>query len=373
MKLNKLWETLLYFDVIPFISCLQNIFNKSEKSSKYNLKNMDLILIIDDENLLTKLLINNLLQKNYQVRILTKNITKLQESFGNNIEIIFADLSLPETLNNKIFSNVNTIIFSNQEGINNLINLARTNLRLGEKILFDFTKSSLELKEIWGAVDDVVMGGISESNIKLAGNKAIFSGIVSTENNGGFASVRSKNFSIPWDLSAYEGIQLRIQGDGKRYKFIARCEGKWDGISYCYSFDTLSNCWLTINIPFKDLIPVFRAKTVRDAGNFDSSKVYAMQLMLSKFEYDGGYNPNFQPGAFALEIESIKVYGGKNIPQLILISKGENEENLVTNSGLDYAIIRVENTNITDEQIAQKCLTIINNSAACNQIFNVTK
>ena len=106
---------------------------------------------------------------------------------------------------------------------------------------------------------------------------------------------------------------------GQRYKFITRCEGKWDGISYCYSFNTIANVWITVDIPFSDLIPVFRAKTVSDAGKFDSAKVYSLQLMLSKFEYDGAFNPTFRAGAFQLEIESIKAYGRENSPRLILM------------------------------------------------------
>jgi hypothetical protein len=42
--------------------------------------------------------------------------------------------------------------------------------------------------------------------------------------------------------------------------------------------------------------------------------------MLSKFEYDGGLNPKFSPGGFALQVESIKAYGGDSLPQFIMIS-----------------------------------------------------
>lgn len=189
-----------------------------------------------------------------------------------------------------------------------------------EKILFDFTHPDADLTETWGAVDDVVMGGVSQSTIRLVDHKAIFGGIVSTEQNGGFASVRTRNFSPPMDLSAYQGIELRVVGDGKRYKFITRCEGQWDGIAYCYSFDTIYNYPTTVCIPFQDLIPVFRAKTVQEASDFDSTKVYSMQLMLSKFEYDGELNPRFEPGAFQLGVESIKAYGGQIKPQLVQIS-----------------------------------------------------
>ena len=43
----------------------------------------------------------------------------------------------------------------------------------------------------WGALDDVVMGGVSQSSFKRSdsGNHAVFSGRVSATNNGGFASV----------------------------------------------------------------------------------------------------------------------------------------------------------------------------------------
>ncbi len=182
------------------------------------------------------------------------------------------------------------------------------------------------------------MGGVSESQITLTGGRALFSGIVRTENNGGFASVRTRNLNPPLNLSNYEGIELQVQGDGKRYKLILRCEGRWDGIGYCYSFDTFNRTWQRISIPFRDLIPVVRAKTMGEAAPFDSSNVYALQLMQSKFEYDGAINPRFSPGLFALEIVTIKAYGGKN--RLIIVKEGEiAEKSLLDASGYPYEAI----------------------------------
>lgn len=50
---------------------------------------------------------------------------------------------------------------------------------------------------VWGPLDDVVMGGVSESGFELrqqggesGGPVGVFSGIVSAANSGGFASVR---------------------------------------------------------------------------------------------------------------------------------------------------------------------------------------
>lgn len=203
----------------------------------------------------------------------------------------------------------------------NLVQLVSQHIQpITDKVLFNFSNPTTDIKETWGALDDVVMGGVSQSNIRLVNNRAIFGGIVSTDNNGGFASVRTRNFQPPLDLSDFEGIELRVKGDGKRYKFITRCEGKWDGIGYCYSFDTVYNFPTTIRIPFRCLIPVFRAKTVAEAEQLDASKVYSMQLMLSKFEYDGTLNPKFEAGSFGLEIEYIKAYNTKPKSQFVLIS-----------------------------------------------------
>ena len=106
-------------------------------------------------------------------------------------------------------------------------------------------------------------------------------------------------------------MKLRVKGDGQRYKIFIRTESTWDGVGYSYSFDTVANTWLDIQIPFTDLVPVFRAKIVKDCPPMDVSKVCSLQLMLSKFEYDGALNPAFNTGFFALEVASIQAYVGK--------------------------------------------------------------
>lgn len=62
---------------------------------------------------------------------------------------------------------------------------------------------------------------------------AVFGGYVSTDNNGGFASVRCRNFSPALDCSAYEGLEICLKGDGQRYKFTVRCDAAWDGVGFC--------------------------------------------------------------------------------------------------------------------------------------------
>ncbi len=457
-KLNRLWQTLTYFEVIPLISSWQNIF-KSNQSKNYNQQTTMTILVAGATGGVGKRVVKNLLEQNYRVRALVRDATKAQDMLGDRVELFAADITIPETLKPEMMQGVSAVIcctgtkvrpvegdtptrekyyqgikfylpevvdtpeLVEYEGIKNLVKVVSQHISPAtSKLLFDFANPNADIKEAWGAVDDVVMGGVSQSNIRLAQNKAIFSGIVSTDNNGGFASVRTRNVEPPLDLSDYEGIELKVIGDGKRYKFITRCEGKWDGIGYCYSFDTVYNFPTTIRIPFRDLIPVFRAKTVTEASQLDAAKVYSMQLMLSKFEYDGKLNPNFEAGSFSLQVEYIKAYGGQAKPQFVQVSSAgvtrpnrpginlEEEppavrmneqlagiltwklrgEEVIKASGLTYTIIRPcalteqpgdrvlvaeQGDNIrgqvSRDAIAQLCIQALNLPEAVNKTFEV--
>ena len=46
----------------------------------------------------------------------------------------------------------------------------------------------------------------------------------------------------------------------------------------------------------------------QDGPPLDTTHISSLQLMLSKFEYDGALNPNFQAGQFELPIASITTY-----------------------------------------------------------------
>ena len=167
-------------------------------------------------------------------------------------------------------------------------------------VIFDFRQPSPDLSQTWGALDDIVMGGVSASSIQAQSESALFTGTVSTANSGGFASVRTRNFDPVLNLSNYTGIELRVQGDGQRYKFLIRDADTWDSVAYAYSFDTVANQWMDVRVPFTAMTPVFRAKTVPDGPPLNTAQVRSFQLMLSKFEYDGVLNPHFQAGEFRL-------------------------------------------------------------------------
>ncbi|WP_071454804.1 CIA30 family protein [Gloeomargarita lithophora] len=170
--------------------------------------------------------------------------------------------------------------------------------------------------DLWGALDDVVMGGMSRSSLVADPAGARFEGMVTTQNNGGFASVRTRNLEPPLDLSGTTGLTLRVRGDGKRYKLLVRDSSSWDSLAYGAQFDTQPATWITVKIPFADLVPVFRAKTVPSAPPMVLTQVISLQLMLSKFAYDGQINPTFQPGDFRLQISTIGTYTDAPFPTL---------------------------------------------------------
>jgi uncharacterized protein YbjT (DUF2867 family) len=367
---GRLINTLTYFEVVPLLNWVQDIFQGSSQANKNKpevAKKMGRILVAGATGGVGKRVVQQLLEEGYSVRCLVRDIETARTILGNSVDLVVADITKSETLNSTVMSNIQSVISCtgvrvqpvggdtpnrekyNQgvkfyqpeivgdtpenveyQGIKNLVEAAAKYLpKSGEKVLFDFSNHSTEvdkeinidINNIWGALDDVVMGGVSASNIQLVEGTALFSGNVSTANSGGFASVRTRNFQPTFNLSGYEGIKLRLRGDGKRYKFFLRADAQWDGVGYAYSFDTVANQWIDVLIPFTDLIPVLRAKVVRNYPTIDISKICSFQLMLSKFEYDGQLNPSFSAGGFALQVESIKAYGShQKLPQFILVS-----------------------------------------------------
>ena len=175
-------------------------------------------------------------------------------------------------------------------------------------LIFDFRQLAETLEQTWGALDDVVMGGVSASSFQPHPEGALFTGNVSTDNSGGFASARTRNFEPPMNLGGYIGIELLVKGDGQRYKFFVRDSASWDSMAYANSFDTVANQWITVRIPFAEMIPVARARTVQSAQPLNTAQISSMQLMLSKFEYDGVLNPQFTAGEFRLLVQTIGAY-----------------------------------------------------------------
>lgn len=161
----------------------------------------------------------------------------------------------------------------------------------------------------FGPLDDVVMGGASKSDLAPGTEfDGKWTGFTTSANSGGFAGIRCKLLDPPLDATQCTGIEIKLTGDGQRYKFIARDDTDWNGIAWSYSFDTKANKPIKVQIPFQKLRPTRFAKTMPGITSFNKKTLRGIQLSLSKFEYDGGFNPLFTEGSFSLIVDEIKTY-----------------------------------------------------------------
>ena len=160
-----------------------------------------------------------------------------------------------------------------------------------QMMIFDFNKNS-KVRE-WRNIDDVVMGGVSKSNITInKDGNGVFSGHVSLDNNGGFSSVRHQFSTL--NVSDYNKFVIRIKGDGKNYQF--RVKSKLNEYhSYKHEFST-NKSWQIIEIPFDELKATFRGRLL-DMDSFSNTILEEIGFLISnkKEEY------------FQLEIDFIKL------------------------------------------------------------------
>jgi monofunctional biosynthetic peptidoglycan transglycosylase len=171
-------------------------------------------------------------------------------------------------------------------------------LQVDGKLLFDFSSEGRTGR--WMIVNDGVMGGLSESELQLSDQGTIiFQGNLSLENYGGFASVRSVPYRF--GLEAYDGISLRVLGDGRRYKLRLRTDVNIDGPAYEAEFDTIANTWTTVNIPFQTTTPTYRGRLIKDLPPLSGNRVTQIGLMLA----------DKQEGPFRLEVDWIRAYRTK--------------------------------------------------------------
>jgi len=143
----------------------------------------------------------------------------------------------------------------------------------------------------WHVENDDVMGGRSQGRLDIAetGN-ALFTGAISLENDGGFASIQCDYPSI--DVSACRAIHLGLKGDGKRYQLrIDAAPGARH--SYAADFQTSGN-WEEIVLPFADFTAIRHGDRL-DLPNYPGKTLARLQILAG----DG------RAESFQLEIDKI--------------------------------------------------------------------
>lgn len=162
-----------------------------------------------------------------------------------------------------------------------------------ENVILDFGDAGTANN--WQAVDDRIMGGCSQSHPEHIENIGLrFTGRVSFENNGGFASIRSKSGN--WDLSRYAGLKLRLRGDGKTYKLSLRTDIFFDGISYQVAFTTAKDEWQEISLPFATFTPTHHGIKLTSVAPLNTVNIKSFGLFIA----------DRQEGPFQLDVDWIK-------------------------------------------------------------------
>lgn len=146
----------------------------------------------------------------------------------------------------------------------------------------------------WSAVNDGVMGGVSSGSARLEADGMVFSGNLSLENNGGFASV---NRPVKLDLSAASGVWMRVRGDGRTYQLRFETDARfrllWP-VSFWGEFETVSGEWTEVFVPFDTLSQSWRGRTL-SGHTFNPAAIERLSLLLA----------DKQAGPFELEVQSI--------------------------------------------------------------------
>jgi monofunctional biosynthetic peptidoglycan transglycosylase len=156
--------------------------------------------------------------------------------------------------------------------------------------------SLMKTENQWRIVNDGVMGGLSSSNAIVKDDKIVFTGNVSLENNGGFASLRSP--VKDYDFSEFTGLELKLKTDGKRYSISMKETSYFTGYFYTKSFETKKDEWIVIQIPFDQLKLYYFGQETNSNKIIPLNNIKEISLLIG----------DKQAGEFKAEIDYIMLY-----------------------------------------------------------------
>jgi monofunctional biosynthetic peptidoglycan transglycosylase len=151
----------------------------------------------------------------------------------------------------------------------------------------DFTKPKT-MGDCW-IVNDGVMGGVSQSALRQDAQGMFFEGVVSLENNGGFASMRSMVQFPP----GTQLLELVAKGDGKQYKLVLRT-ALAPRVNYAADF-IAEPIWQTHQFNLNQFKPTFRGQAI-NAPALSFADVIEVGILIS----------NSQAGRFAIQLKTLQ-------------------------------------------------------------------
>ncbi len=169
--------------------------------------------------------------------------------------------------------------------------IAMITLNLDTKII-DFGENKTNS---WFSLNDTVMGGKSKGSTSYKEDALVFIGDVSFENNGGFASARSKNMVL--DLSEYEQVTIRYRCKNQSLSLNFNYHNQWYLPNYKIVLPETGTEWEELSFPLKELKEY---QIGRPTGNYITKDKLQRIIRLAFMTYDK------QEGSFEAEIDFIK-------------------------------------------------------------------
>jgi NADH dehydrogenase [ubiquinone] 1 alpha subcomplex assembly factor 1 len=173
-----------------------------------------------------------------------------------------------------------------------IVFLGGSPLMAEDRVLFKFDDA--EAAKTWQTVNDGVMGGRSDGRFKINEDKKMeFFGRLSLENNGGFASVRTRPKKL--DLKKGDSLVLRVRGDGREYNLNLYVPRPLIAFSYRAEFKTKKDEWSEVELPLDKFVATSFGRVVQNQP-LDASEVNGLGILLG----------DKKAGPFRLEVEWIK-------------------------------------------------------------------
>lgn len=151
----------------------------------------------------------------------------------------------------------------------------------------------------WYALNDDVMGGVSTGTVSMTDETLLFDGYVSTDNNGGFVSLRSPNEF--YDFSRFSEVVFSYRSQGHSFTMILADQNAWYEPKFELEVLDESDEWITTRASLYD----FKQYAMTGVGEVETgvemspehlSDILRIELM----------NTNFESGGFELELDYIE-------------------------------------------------------------------
>ena len=143
--------------------------------------------------------------------------------------------------------------------------------------MIDFTEQ--HNLENWRITNDGVMGGKSQGHFSLQGDKAVFEGNISLDNNGGFSSVFR---SIEPLSKGLKTVTINVLGDGLTYQL--RMSVTLDGyrLAYKQHFNTLAGQQEELTFILADFQASFRGRNIPNAPVLLAENIIEVAFLVTR-------------------------------------------------------------------------------------------